>query len=83
MERDHYIKLVLCQHLLDIKTYERLSFTNATNILLEFKTELLDLLTLYKHALSDYETKYFNNALNTKSRIPQLYGTPKVHKLPD
>ena len=53
MDRSHYIKLVLQQHLLDPNTYEQLTTAEALHTISEFKSDLLDILELYKLSLSD------------------------------
>ena len=81
MEREVYIDRMLTEHLCDGKTYKQLTCLEADNILQDFKEDLHELL-VYTHetSLEDHERIFFERGYKTCTRIPQFYGSPKVHK---
>ena len=82
MERDQYIKHVLKEHLCNGDTYQRLSRLEGESMIMNINHTTMALITKYRHDISKEEQAYFIKSLYStdKHRIPQFYGTPKVHK---
>ena len=85
IERKIYIEQVLKEHLLQQKNYERLSPEIAKIELQKQRTAFLSVYTKYKHTLpTKAEATYFSRAMTEEylnaTRVPQFYGTFKVHK---
>ncbi len=85
IERDVYIKQVLNEHLLQEENYERLSPESAVTELRKQRSSFLSVYDRYKHTLpSKAEETYFSRAMTPEylnaTRVPQFYGTFKVHK---
>ena len=81
MERDEYIEAMLEQHLLKGDNYQQLTKDEAHNSREEFEFELTEILQ-FEHVndLTEHERTYFERGYQCMNRIPQLYGTPKIHK---
>ena len=81
MEWNEYVHCMLEQHLLKGDTYDLISEETAHKKLYEFRRELQEILTFDgERELTDSEKIYFTRGFKAHSRIPQLYGNPKVHK---
>ena len=81
MEREVYIKLMLQQHLMNVKNYTSLIRREAFDIMSSFELELSDIIKFdHKNDLTDHEKVFFQRGCETRNRIPQIYGTAKVHK---
>ena len=85
LERSRYIEMVLTEHLSNQSNYIHLPREQALIKLQQQKTAFLQCYTRHKHELqSEAEQIYFERSTTPKhlaqTRIPQFYGTPKVHK---
>ena len=85
IERDKYIKAMLEQHLLNIEYYIQIKTTTIKQELTIQRNQFLDIYARYKkNIILRAERDYFTKALSInkllKYTIPQMYGTPKVHK---
>jgi len=81
MEREHYIRNMLSEHLLQADTYSLLSEDDARAILFSQTTCGHNIIfEKYKNDLDETDINYFIRSDLTTGRIPQLYGMPKVHK---
>lgn len=80
MERQRYVEHVLREHLCDTEQYQHLSTEDGEARINNFYTNLKRLLVKYKNCMTDFEKKYFDRSMTGDHRIPQFYGTPKVHK---
>ena len=80
MERGQYILNILHEHLDNTSTYSRLSTKDGTIKLSLIKRRCNDILKRYITTTTTEEKQYFAKQLDLKHRIPQFYGTPKVHK---
>jgi hypothetical protein len=80
MERATYIRNILNEHLTTGDTYQHLSEETADNNIKDLRKQLNKILTKHKKSMLDYEYEYFRKALMQPQRVPQFYGTPKVHK---
>jgi hypothetical protein len=86
IERKVYIKQVLEEHLHQKQNYEQLSPESATRELQKQRASFLAIYEKYKHTLpTKAEETYFSRAMTDEylnsTRVPQFYGTFKVHKL--
>ena len=83
IERSTYIERALEDHLLDEKTYRRLTEEEASIHLkkVQYQVESL-VLRAGKEGLASAELKYLNRALKLVHRLPQFYLLMKIHKTP-
>ena len=84
-ERTPYIRQVLTEHLLNETNYEFIREEQASIELAEQRERFLLIYGEWKHTLpSEAEETYFKRATKAeylnKTRVPQFYGTYKVHK---
>ena len=86
MDRRHYIRRVLDEHLTDRNTYLKLEKNDAEKQLANIRDrlEFIFLHSIYGKRLLTYkEQLFFDRAiLQTKHRIPTFYGLVKIHKSP-
>ena len=85
IERKTYIDQVLKEHLLQKQNYEQLSPESATIALQKQRASFVSIYEKYKHTLpTRAEDTYFSRAMTPEylnsTRVPQFYGTFKVHK---
>ena len=81
IERDRYIRLILLDHLTKGNTYENISQAKVYDMMDTFKQEIKELVTFdHESDLDDEMQTYFKHGLSQQHRIPQFYGTTKVHK---
>jgi hypothetical protein len=85
IERKVYIEQVLTEHLSKEINYERLSPASAKIELQKQRTAFLSVYNKYRHTLpTKAEETYFSRAMTDEylnsTRVPQFYGTFKVHK---
>jgi hypothetical protein len=82
IEREHYIKRALQDHLLDATTYKKLHILQATQHINNITDKLNNFINYYKNKLSPSDIKYLKNTLNTTDPYSKFYITAKVHKNP-
>lgn len=83
IERSTYIERALKDHLLDEKTYRRLTEEEASIHLKKVQYQVGSLvLRARKEGLASAELKYLNRALQLVHRMPQFYLLMKIHKTP-
>ena len=80
MEKEVYIERLLDEHLCDGKTYKQITPEEARTSFRDFYEDLQEILETHERCLEDNERVYFMRGMQTADRIPQFYGTPKVHK---
>ena len=81
LEQEQYTKYVLAEHL-NTKTYEWITPLEARTTLEDLEGEIDELVRFtHERELDDAEKTYFMRGLTRKQRIPQFYGTAKVHKM--
>jgi hypothetical protein len=73
-------KNIMNKHLQQQDTYKNLTFTQAGKNMYEMRVELYELLNSYENTMVPCKYDYFKKAVKQPTRIPQFYGTPKVHK---
>jgi hypothetical protein len=83
--RPEYITDVLQQHLLNDANYEFLPLATAKSEILKQRQRFLEIYGKHKDSLiSEAEEVYFKRATTddhlSQTRVPQFYGTYKVHK---
>ena len=85
LERYIYIQRCLHDHLLDQKTYHRMSKEAACHRLHKAELSFKALVNKYRDQkqVSDSDFTYFTRSWQEKRRLPQFYCTPKVHKKPN
>ena len=77
-----YKERCLKDHLLDRKTYRRLTALTAFQKLRDSSKQMFKLIQAYKEVLPEHELTYFERSFSIQTRIPQFYTIPKVHKTP-
>ena len=84
LQRDVYKQRCLDDHLLDAKTYRRLTQAQAKSRITGAIYQLKLLVNSNRKKLSKTEINFFDRCLKRLhlSRIPQFYALPKVHKKP-
>ena len=85
IERDQYIQSVGKEHLLNSSNYEFIPPNQTLQQLAIQRTQFIDCYNKYCDTLTTTaEQVYFKRAMSpanlNKTRVPQFYGTPKVHK---
>ena len=86
MEKTVYIRRCLEDHLLDTKTYRRITKQEALTRNAEIVDEIKHLMEIDKAArerlpLTDTQ-KYFARGLKQKKGVAKFYANPKIHKKP-
>lgn len=82
LDRANYKRRCLDDHLLDHKTYRRLSESAARRRMHAAEFQFKMLLLAHKKSLPKEEWEYFQRCFMEDRRIPQFYCIPKVHKNP-
>ena len=82
MERNVYIKSILDEHLLKTSTYQQLNEAEGMAMINSIRRDTWQKIKAKSSELQDFEIKYFRSSFmqGSKRRVPQFYGTPKVHK---
>jgi hypothetical protein len=86
IERTRYINAMLSQHLLRQTTFEQINATDIYEALTKQQNNFTACYEKHREAImySDAQSTYFERAMTQehlmKTRVPQLYGTPKAHK---
>ena len=82
LERATYIDRCLRDHLLDTKSYQQLTPTEAAAKVQTARNIMSSIIHSYGHHLAANEKTYFQRAMQLQCRLPQFYAAPKVHKTP-
>ena len=84
IERDQYIRLILRDHLSDVKTYTRLSKDEASQCDSTVRHHIRAWIESYATVLSKNERKFISHHLKLSEKDPfsVFYGMAKVHKTP-
>lgn len=84
MDTSRYVRKVLTEHLLNAKQYQLLTAEEATERQMKAAQKMWALIESYAEAdsFSERESQYFDRRYKQREscRVPQFYGTPKVHK---
>ena len=82
IERDDYIKIAMKDHLLDERTYRRLSKADCANNKKRIEEELNSWMKTFNKTLTKMERAFLKQGLdNNKKAIAGFYLTLKAHKL--
>ena len=81
IKRDDYIKIAMRDHLLDGRTYRRLSEADCNNHKQRLIQEIKSWLKQYNKTLTKMEQAFLKQGLDQNKGIRRLYLTLKTHKL--
>ena len=85
MPRTNYIQQMLTEHLLKTDYYQLLLEADKNSRITTQTDELLNLLAHHRDELPKPHQDYFDRSIqlldSQDKRIPQIYGSPKVHKI--
>ena len=82
IERDDYIKIAMKDHLLDRRTYQRLSDADCANNKKRLEQELKSWMKTYNKTLTKMECAFLKQGLaNNKKAFAGFYLTLRAHKL--
>jgi menaquinone-dependent protoporphyrinogen IX oxidase len=80
--RELNISRALQDHLLDTKTYKRLTLAQATRQTENLKNKLKHFLEYYARKLDAADIKYLTKTTAVTDPYPKFYITAKIHKTP-